>query len=69
MEEKKLAVGTKIGYGVADFGGNLFFTATAFVPLNYLTDTVGLAASLAGIALHGGTYLGRFLRPYHRLLI
>ena len=63
MEEKKLAVGTKIGYGVADFGGNLFFTATAFVLLNYLTDTVGLAASLAGIALMVGRIWDAFYDP------
>jgi glycoside/pentoside/hexuronide:cation symporter, GPH family len=63
MEEKKLKVGTKIGYGVADFGGNLFFTATAFVLLNYLTDTVGLAASLAGIALMVGRIWDAFYDP------
>jgi GPH family glycoside/pentoside/hexuronide:cation symporter len=63
MEEKKLALGTKIGYGVADFGGNLFFTATAFVLLNYLTDTVGLAASLAGIALMVGRIWDAFYDP------
>jgi GPH family glycoside/pentoside/hexuronide:cation symporter len=63
MEEKKLSLGTKIGYGVADFGGNLFFTATAFVLLNYLTDTVGLAASLAGIALMVGRIWDAFYDP------
>ena len=63
MEEKKLAVGVKIGYGVADFGGNLFFTATAFVLLNYLTDTVGLAAALAGTALMVGRIWDAFYDP------
>ncbi|MBN1376120.1 MAG: MFS transporter [Dehalococcoidia bacterium] len=63
MTEHKLSVGTKIGYGVADFGGNLFFTATAFVLLNYLTDTVGLAAGLAGIALMVGRIWDAFYDP------
>lgn len=63
MEEKKLAVGVKLGYGVADFGGNLFFTATAFVLMNYLTDTVGLAAALAGIALMIGRIWDAFYDP------
>lgn len=63
MQEKKLPMGTKIGYGVADFGGNLFFTATAFVLLNYLTDTVGLSAALAGIALMVGRIWDAFYDP------
>jgi GPH family glycoside/pentoside/hexuronide:cation symporter len=54
MEGKKLSIGVKLGYGVCDFGGNLFFTATAFVLMNYITDTMGLAAGLAGTALFIG---------------
>ncbi len=61
--DKKLSVGVKLGYGVCDFGGNLFFTATAFVLLNYLTDTVGLAAALAGIALMVGRIWDAFYDP------
>lgn len=49
--KEKLKVGTKIGYGVGDIGGNMFFTVVNFWLLNYLTDTVGLAAGLAGIAV------------------
>ena len=41
----------KLGFGVCDLGGNLFFTALGFWSLNYLTDTVGLAAALAGTAV------------------
>ena len=63
MEEKKLSVGVKLGYGAADFGGNLFFTATAFVLMNYLTDVVGLAAALAGIALMVGRIWDAFYDP------
>ena len=63
MEQKKLSAGTKLGYGVADFGGNLFFTAIAFVLLIYLTDTVGLSAALAGIALMVGRIWDAFYDP------
>ena len=63
MENQKLSVGLKMGYGVADFGSQLFFTATSFVLLNYLTDTVGLAAALAGIALMIGRIWDAFYDP------
>ena len=46
-----LPLRTKIGYGVGDVGGNLFFTIMGFWLLNFVTDTLGLAASLAGVAL------------------
>lgn len=46
-----LPIRTKIGYGVGDVGGNLFFTIVSFWLLNFLTDTLGLAASFAGLAL------------------
>jgi GPH family glycoside/pentoside/hexuronide:cation symporter len=54
MEGKKLSVGVKLGYGVCDFGGNLFFTATAFVLMIYITDTMGLNPGWAGTALFIG---------------
>lgn len=47
----RLSIATKAGFGVADLGGNLFFTAMGFWALNYLTDTVALPAAAAGIAL------------------
>jgi glycoside/pentoside/hexuronide:cation symporter, GPH family len=50
----KLAVRTKLGFGVADLGGNLFFTAMGFWSMNYLTDTVGIPAALAGMAVMVG---------------
>ena len=43
-----LSLRTKMGYGVGDVGGNLFFTIMGFWLLNFVTDTLGLAASLAG---------------------
>ncbi|MFZ4616224.1 MAG: MFS transporter, partial [Rectinemataceae bacterium] len=47
----KLSLGTKLGFGVCDLGGNLFFTAMGFWSLYYLTDTVGVPAAAAGIAV------------------
>ena len=49
--EARLPVRKKIGFGIADIGGNLFFTAMGFWTLTYLTDTVYLAPALAGIAV------------------
>ena len=37
-DRTKLSLGTKMGYGVCDLGGNLFFTALGFWALKYLTD-------------------------------
>ena len=47
----KLPLRVKLGFGIGDLGGNLFFTAMGFYSLIYLTDTVGIAASLAGAAI------------------
>jgi GPH family glycoside/pentoside/hexuronide:cation symporter len=63
MGEGKLSIGTKLGYGVCDMGANIFATSTAFILLNYLTDTVGLAAALAGIALMIGRIWDAFYDP------
>jgi len=54
MEPQKLTLKTKIGFGICDLGGNLFFTVIAFLLLNYLTDTVGIAAGLAGAIIMVG---------------
>jgi GPH family glycoside/pentoside/hexuronide:cation symporter len=51
-----LTVKQKLGFGIFDLGGNLFFTALGFWSLNYLTDTVGLAAALAGSAVMIGKF-------------
>jgi GPH family glycoside/pentoside/hexuronide:cation symporter len=47
----RLKVREKLGFGVADLGGNLFFTAMGFWSMNYLTDTVGLPAAMAGLSV------------------
>ena len=49
--EVALPIRKKIGFGIADIGGNLFFTAMGFWTLTYLTDTVYLSPALAGIAI------------------
>lgn len=56
MAEKKLSIGQMLGFGICDLGGNLFFTALGFWCLVYLTDTVGLSAVLAGLAIMIGKF-------------
>jgi GPH family glycoside/pentoside/hexuronide:cation symporter len=51
MSSAPLSLRAKIGYGIGEINGSLFWTAVAFFLLNYLTDSVGLAAGLAGTAL------------------
>ena len=41
---------TKLGYGVGDLGGNLFFTVVSFHLLIFFTDTLGLPPALTGLA-------------------
>ena len=54
MEQKRLPVGIKLGFGVCDLGGNLYFTIMGFYLLYFMTDVVKLAAGLAGTALFIG---------------
>lgn len=63
MDSQKLSLRTKIGYGICDVGGNIFFTVMSFWLLNYLTDTVGLAAGLAGTALMIGRIWDAVIDP------
>lgn len=49
--QEGLPLRVKIGFGICDLGGNLFFTVMGFYLLYYLTDTVGLPAHLSGVAL------------------
>jgi GPH family glycoside/pentoside/hexuronide:cation symporter len=50
----KLPIRTKLGFGVCDLGGNLFFTAMGFWSIYYLTDVVGIGAGQAGAAVMVG---------------
>jgi len=54
VSDGKLSIRTKLGYGVCDLGGNLYFTVVAFWLLNYFTDTVGISAGLTGIIIMVG---------------
>ncbi|OQA62996.1 MAG: putative symporter YjmB [Spirochaetes bacterium ADurb.Bin269] len=56
MSSAKLSIRQKLGFGVCDLGGNLFFTAMGFWTLNYLTDTVALSAAAAGFAIMVGKF-------------
>jgi len=60
----KLPFRTKVGFGVADLGGNLFFTALGFYALKYFTDTVGIAAAVAGTILMVGKIVDAFWDPF-----
>ncbi len=63
METKRLSLGTKLGFGVCDLGGNLFFTVGAFIVMKYLTDVVGMNPVLAGAALAVGRILDAISDP------
>ncbi len=63
MSDGKLSLKVKMGYGVYDLGGNLFFTVNAFVLLNFLTDNVKLSAGLAGTVLMIGRIWDAFYDP------
>jgi GPH family glycoside/pentoside/hexuronide:cation symporter len=63
MLAKKLSLKTKLGFGICDLGGNLFFTIMGFYLLFYLTDTSKLLAGLAGTALLVGKLADAFVDP------
>jgi GPH family glycoside/pentoside/hexuronide:cation symporter len=63
MADNRLALRTKIGYGVCDLGGNLFFTVGSFIVMKYLTDVVGLSPWLSGLALSAGRVFDAFSDP------
>ena len=63
MAEEKLSFGTKLGFGICDIGGNLFFTVMGFWLMNYLTDTVKLEAVLAGAAVMIGRVIDAVSDP------
>ncbi len=54
MQGIKMRLKEKLGYGVCDLGGNLFFTAIGLWLMIYLTDTVGLLPFLAGVVVAVG---------------
>ncbi|MCL2093687.1 MAG: MFS transporter [Treponema sp.] len=54
MAEKALGIKQKLGFGIFDLGGNMFFTLMAFWALAYLTNTVGMSPAWAGMAVMVG---------------
>jgi GPH family glycoside/pentoside/hexuronide:cation symporter len=63
-ETKRLSLGTKLGFGVCDVGGNLFVTVLGFYLLNFITDNLLLGASLAGSALLIGKIWDGTIDPF-----
>lgn len=63
INNNHLTLKTKIGFGVCDIGGNLFFTTLSFHLTIFLTDTLGLAAGLMGIAMMVGRIVDAFSDP------
>jgi glycoside/pentoside/hexuronide:cation symporter, GPH family len=44
----RLSMGTRLGFGVGDFGANLIFQSTLIFLIFYFTDVFGIAAPIAG---------------------
>ena len=63
IKESSLTLKTKIGFGICDIGGNLFFTTLSFHLTIFLTDTLGLAAGLMGMAMMTGRIIDAFSDP------
>lgn len=59
----RLSLRIKLGFGVCDIGGNLFFTVMAFQLAYYLTDVVGLGAVYMGIVLMLGRVVDAVTDP------
>lgn len=47
----RLPVKTKLGFGIGDLGGNLFFTFMSFYSLYFLTDTLLVPSAVAGLVI------------------
>ena len=54
----------KLGFGIGDLGGNLFFTIIGFYLLFYFTDVLGLLPALAGTALMIGKIWDAVTDPF-----
>lgn len=62
-QNARVPLGIKLGYGVADLGGNLFFTLIGFYLTIYLTDGVQLAAHLTGWVVMIGSFWDAMTDP------
>jgi GPH family glycoside/pentoside/hexuronide:cation symporter len=61
--DDRLRVSTKLGYGAGEFSSSVFFTVTTVILLIFLTDNVGLSATLAGTALLVGKLWDAVIDP------
>jgi GPH family glycoside/pentoside/hexuronide:cation symporter len=62
-EGQKLPVAEKIGYSLGDAGANFVFQTMILFQLNFYTDTVGIAAAMAGSLLLVGRLWDAFFDP------
>jgi GPH family glycoside/pentoside/hexuronide:cation symporter len=62
-ESQKLSVGEKIGYSLGDSAANFVFMTMILFQLNYYTDTLGIAAAVAGLLLLVGRLWDAFFDP------
>jgi len=59
----KLSIGEKIGYSCGDGAANFVFMTMILFQLNFYTDTLGLAAGIAGTLLLVGRFWDAFFDP------
>ena len=62
-KDSRLGAPLKIGYGAGEFSSSIFFTVTTVVLMIFLTDNVGLSATLAGTALLVGKLWDAVIDP------
>ncbi|MBN2354100.1 MAG: MFS transporter [Spirochaetales bacterium] len=51
MQENRLKLSTKLGFGIGDIGGNAMFMIVSMIIPAFLADTLGLIPILAGVAI------------------
>lgn len=62
-ESQKLPIREKIGYSLGDSAANFVFMTMILFQLNYYTDTLGIAAAVAGTLLLVGRLWDAFFDP------
>jgi Na+/melibiose symporter-like transporter len=63
LDSQKLPVLEKVGYSLGDAGANFVFQTMILFQLNFYTDTVGIAAAIAGSLLLVGRLWDAFFDP------
>ena len=62
-DTQKLPVMEKVGYSLGDAGANFVFQTMILFQLNFYTDTMGIAAAIAGSLLLVGRLWDAFFDP------